>query len=125
MAVDLTTIFGPEIKVVAQPRQVHRQYAGFPGADGVTAMHMGSRGYQLVIRGRLRAATRPVLQAAIDAIEAYLCYGAADYSHDGVAYYLVVFDKFGLVTDSGGKAFHKVSTGWVTCEFIMYARALI
>jgi len=125
MTIALTTIFGNEIKIAAQARQIHREYNGFPGADGVTAMLMGSRGRQIVIRGTLRAATNILLQAGIDAIEQWLWAGATDYTALGVTYFFVVFDKFEFVTDAKGKTFHLTSEGWVTCEFKMYARALI
>ena len=125
MAIALTTIFGNEIKIAAQPRHIHREYIGFPGTDGLAAMLMGSRGYQLVIRGTLRAATNILLQAGIDAIEQWLWAGANDYTVFGITYFFVVFDKFELVTDAKGKTFHLTSKGWVTCEFKMYARALI
>jgi len=125
MAIALTVIFGSEINVTPQPRQVERQYAGFAGAEGVTAMHMGSRGYQLVISGRLRAATRAPLQAGIDAINSYCWSAAGDYSHGGITYSWVVFDKMEISRDGRGKGFHLLGSGWVTCEFTMYARALV
>jgi len=125
MATALTTIFGNEIKVFCQPRQAARQYVGFPGVHGVVATHLGTRGRQLVISGRMRAATRPLLAAAIEAIEPYLWADAADYSFAGGTYSYVVFDKFQLVPDNTGKAFHFTSEGWVTCDFVCFARLLV
>ncbi len=130
MSTSLRSIFGNEIKVVAQPRQIDRQYTGFPGAHGVIGMHLGSRGYQLVISGTLRAtgasyaAASANLQIIIDALELYLFAIAADYSHDGTTYYSVVLDRFQLLPDGEGKSFHLTSTDYVTCSFIYYARAL-
>ena len=131
MATPLRNIFGNVIKVVGQPRQIDRQYSGFPGAHGVTGMHLGSRGFQLVIAGTLGASgasyeiARTNLQTIIDAIEQYLFAPPADYSHDGTIYYYVIFDRFALLPDGQGKTFHLTSTGYVTCDYVMYARALI
>lgn len=125
MATALTAIFGNEIKVFCQPRQAARQYVGFPGVHGVVATHLGTRGRQLVINGRLRAATRPLLATAIAAIESYLWADAADYTFAGETYSHVVFDRFRLVPDNTGKAFHFTSEDWVTCDFVCYARLLI
>jgi len=131
MATALTTIFGNEIKVYSQPRQADRQYVGFPGVHGLAAMHMGSRGSQLVITGTLASSgsgyndARTNLQAVIDDIEEYLWAGAADYSFAGTTYYNVVFDKFQLTPDADGKAFHWTAEGYVTCSFVCFARILI
>lgn len=126
MATDLTTIFGSEIKVFCQPRQAARQYVGFPGVNGVVTTHLGTRGRQLVINGRLRATTRLLLATAIAAIESYLWADAADYSFAGETYSHVVFDiPIRLIPDNAGKAFHFTSEGWVTCDFVCYARLLI
>lgn len=131
MATDLTTIFGNEIKVYAQPRQAERQYVGLPGVHGLLSMHMGTRGRQLVITGRLAAAgesyaaARTSLQAVIDDIESYLWATAADYSFAGTTYEYVVYDKFQLVPDGGGKVFHWTADGYAIADFICYARSLI
>lgn len=128
---DLATIFGSAIKVGVQPRQSERQYAGFPGAHGVTTMAMGTRGRQLVITGTFYqngenyAAARAALQTAIDAIEAYLYAAAADYTYGGQTYYNVVFDKLSLVPDQQGKFFHWNAGGYVTVKFVCYGRCLI
>jgi len=123
-ATPLTNIFGTEIKVYAQPRQGQRQYAAFPGADGVVGMFMGTRGRQIVITGMLADTgsnyynARANLQATIDAIEAYQQEPEADYSFAGETYTDVVFDKFQLVPDNNGKVFYWTSDGYVTCKFV-------
>jgi len=130
MATALTTIFGTEIKVYEQPRTADRQYVGFPGVHGLLAMHMGTRGRQLVITGILASsganynAARANLKAVINSIEPYLWASAADYSFKGTVYLAVVFDRFQLQPDSAGKVFHWTSEGWVTCDFICFARSL-
>ena len=125
MATDLTTIFGSEIKVYAHPRIVHRQYSGFPGADGLTAMFLGSRGFPLVISGVVREASRPLCEAAVSSIADYLWAAAADYSFYGTTYEAVVFERIQLVPDSEGKALHLNSLGQVFCQFVCHARSLL
>ena len=131
MAIALTAIFGSNINVYVQPRMVERQYVGFTGAHGLLAMHLGTRGRQVVVSGTLRAysvvnyaAARVLLQAAIDTIEPYLWSDAADYSFYGVTYPMVVWDKFHLVPDSEGKVFHWAIPGWATCKFTAHGRSL-
>ena len=126
----LTTIFGSEVNVVQQPVQVDRQYAGFAGAHGLAAMHLGSRGRQLIIKGRLRAsganyaAARAALVVAIGTIEAWCNAGATDFIYGAETYYATVFDRFQLLARRD-KWFHFTAEGYVTCDFIMYGRCLI
>jgi len=124
MAADLTTIFGSEIKVGLQPRDIDRQYTGYPGAHGVTSMLLGTRGRQLVITGTIRAASRAACQAAVDAIESYTWAEAADYSFQGTMFLYVVFGPFRLLPDYQGKLFH-LTASHVTCQFVMYGRSLV
>ena len=125
MATPLTDIFGSEIKVTAQPRDVARQYSHFAGCDGLTAMHMGSRGHRLVVEGIVRAATRPQLRSAVLAIEAWLWAGAVDYSFAGNIYYAVLWERLELKRDGSGKSVYFSSAGWVLSRFTAYGRALI
>jgi len=131
MAIDFTTIFGNEIKLYAQPRQGDRQYVGFPGAEGLVGMQMGTRGRQLVITGRLRAAgsdysdARSNLQVIIDDIEEYQWSEAADYTFKGETYSYVVFDRFNLIPDGEGKLFHFNSVGEVFADFVCFLRIMI
>jgi hypothetical protein len=55
MSIDLTTIFGTEISVTTLQANSERTYDAFPGANGVTSMHMGRRGATLVISGTMRS----------------------------------------------------------------------
>ena len=130
MATDLTTIFGSEINVQAQPANVDRQYVGFPGGNGLLSMNLGTRGRQLVIAGTLAATgsgyadARSNLQAIIDNLESYLTAPEADYSFAGTTFLNVVFDRFQLIPDSN-KVFHYTAEGYVTCRFICYGRSLL
>ena len=129
--IDLTYIFGDEIRVFAQPRQIDRQYVGLPGSHGLLSMHMGSRGKQIIVAGTIYgsgndyAYARAVCQAWLDWIELYLYADAADYTFMDDTYYNVVFDKVELLPDSQGKAFHYTAEGYVTANFIAYLRQLI
>lgn len=125
MAIPLIDIFGTEIKVTAQPRDIARQYHHFAGANGLTAMHLGSRGHRIVINGIIRETTWPLLRAAILAIESWLYAGAFDYSFFGNTYYFVVWEKLELPVDSNGKSVYWTSQGWVLTRFTAYGRALI
>jgi len=137
MATQLIDIFNQGVSalraltVSPQPRQSDSQYTGYPGAHGVTRMHLGTRGRQLVITGRLARsgsdydAARSNLQEVIDAIEEYLWSDAADYDYKDDTYTNVVFDKFQLVPGREGKVFHFTSEGLVTADFVVYARCLI
>ena len=127
---DLTSIFGSEIVVSPQPRDIDREYTGFPGGHGVTAMHLGSRGYRFIITGRLRAtgisynAARITLGTAIRTIEQILFADAAIYTFRGETYYYIVFDKFELIPGRDGKVFHRTSS-CVTADFICQGRSLL
>lgn len=132
MATALTAIFGNEIKVALQPRAAQRQYVGFAGTHGLAALHMGSRGWGLVVTGRLRAnvggaynAGRDALVTAIQAIEQYQWLGAADYSFAGTTYYNVVFEEIRILSGAGGKQFHFTGTGDVVCDFVANLRGLL
>lgn len=131
MSTALGTIFGTEITVGFNPRDIQRQYAGFPGGHGLTAMHLGSRGHPLFIRGRLRASggsyseARSALGTAISAIEDYLFVGIDDYTWMGNIFYAVLFDKFELLGDSKGKYFRWTKEGYCVCDFIMIGRSIL
>lgn len=133
MAIDLTTIFGTEINVYAQPVRAVRQYAGFPGAHGLTSMHLGTRGYPIIVSGKIAtagidyAAARLACQAAIDSIEVYMLPGVGplDYSFFGVVFFNAVFEEFRLVPDNRGKVFHWTYEGYVTADFVAILRSLI
>ena len=127
---ELSSIFGSDINVAGQPRDVERQLTGFPGAAGITAMRLGTRGRRITVSGRIRTAgatyalARAACQAAADAIEAYCSADAANYTHLGTTYYAVVWGPFKLLADSGGRVFNWVAGGYVTASFVMYGRQL-
>ncbi len=129
---DLQTIYGPEIIVSHDTRKAVRQYDGFAGAHGVTAMHLGSRGYPIAVRGTLRVAitttykaAREVMETAILAIEQYNWAGTDTYTFKGSVFDNVLFDDAIKPTkDANGKMFF-VAGGWLICRFTARLRGLI
>lgn len=124
-------IFGNEIKVVAQPRASDRRHTAFAGAHGLTTMNLGTRGRQIVIRGRIAtsganyAAARANAEAAVAAIEAYQWTDGGDYTYMGQTFYNCIFGLFQLITDGRGRTYHYTSEGYVTVDFIAYIRELV
>ena len=126
MATYLTNVFGDEICVTAQPQIIHRQYIGYPGANGLTSMHLGTRGSQILITGRLRAEgnsyynARAALKSLIRDIEELRQpdVAAADYSFNGETFYDCAIDAFELLRDAGGKAIHFNTDKECFCDFI-------
>ncbi len=130
MSTALTSIFGSEIKVGFQPRVSQIQYTGFPGAHGLTGIRLGSRGYPIIVTGRLfgtggsYAVARADLTTWIDTIENYLWADLEVYTFGGNTFYYVVFESFKLLP-RGGKYFFFTSTGDVVCDFVCVLRSLI
>jgi len=131
MSFSLVTIFGPEIKVYSTALIVDRQYTGFPGANGLTAMWLGTRGRHVIITGRLRgtgstyALARAAVAAGIANIETWLNWGADTYTFFYEVYYNLILEKFDIVPDGQGKAFHLNANGSVTVDFVVTGRQLI
>ncbi|MFA5554907.1 MAG: hypothetical protein WCZ89_02305 [Phycisphaerae bacterium] len=125
MATALTNIFGSEICVTAQPQVAHRQFIGFPGANGLTSIHLGTRGRLISITGRLRASggtyaqARAALLAKLDAIDE-LRLPDADveaYTYHNKTYYDCLLDTFELLRDANGRAIHLNSKKECFCDF--------
>lgn len=133
MATDLTTIFGTNIKVYSQPLNIDRPYVGLAGAQGVLSMHLGTRGRQIVVTGRLGASganytlARANLQAVIDSIETWLYPGvpAADFSFFGYTYPNCVFDQLRLIPAADGKVFQFTAENYAVCDFVAHIREQI
>ena len=129
---DLTTIYGNEISVAHDTRKPLRQYSGFSGAHGATAMLLGSRGYGIVVTGTLRVAipisyaiSRSSMEFAIAVIEQYNWAAAATYTFKGSTFNNVVFnDAFKPVRDGSGKMFF-IAGGYLLCRFTARLRGLI
>ena len=130
MSTTLTSIFGSEIKVGFQPRSSQIQYTGFPGGHGLTGIRLGSRGYPIVVTGRLfgsggsYAAARTDLTNKIDAIENYLWADLETYTFEGNTFNYVVLESFKLLP-RGGKYFFLTSEDYVVCDFVAVLRSMI
>lgn len=131
MATDLTSIFGSELIVASQGKESDREFSGYAGSDGLTSMHLGSRGNAVIIRGIVRGTgagydtARADAAAKLAAIEDYFITGALDYSFKGETYLSVVWYKLEKIPDAAGKVFHFNSKGEVLVNFLVYGRCLI
>ena len=129
---DLTTIYGPAISVSRGPRKPVRQYSSFAGAHGLTAMHLGSRGYLVMIKGTIRvfipttySDARALMEGAIAMIEQYNFAGVDTYTFKGRVFSNVLFDDaFSPVVDGNGKMFY-IAGGWLVCRFTARLRGLL
>ena len=126
MSDTLTNLFGTsELVAFDKPHDIERQFAGFPGAHGVTSMFMGSRGTALVVKGTLRAESQAALQLLIRSVAALQFLDAADYSHQNYTYYSVVWGPMQLIDSSRGTPISFNSSGQYFATFIMQGRSLI
>ena len=95
-------------------------------------MHLGSRGYAIVVTGIKRvaisttyAAARSALETAIFAIGQYNWAGTDTYTFKGSTFSNVLFDDaFKPVRDGNGKMFF-VAGGWLICRFTARLRGLL
>lgn len=131
MATDLTTIFGNEIKVFAQNRQADRQFSGFAGCHGMTSMLLGSRGYNIIVKGTAvgaggsYSAARDSVVAKFASMEDYLFDEAADYEFFGETFNNVVWNRVEKIPDKNGMVYRYTAEGYVIVDFVAYGRALI
>ncbi|MGD0077031.1 MAG: hypothetical protein ABSB91_00235 [Sedimentisphaerales bacterium] len=130
MATALTTAFGFEINVSDQPRIAEIQFVGFPGAHGVTSMHLGTRGRPFKITGKL-ATTGNGFDAALANLKTWiaelelLTYSpAADYTYHGQTFSNLQFIKLDIIADGSGRQYHFTSAN-VFCNFVMHGHILI
>ncbi len=132
MATDLTSIFGNEINVLAEPRKIDRQYRSFAGANGLVSRSMGHRGRPLVVTGLLRGSSssnyntaRGSLQDIIDDIDTIMrATEEEDFSFAGQTYYDVVWDDFKIIKDSSNNYFQLTAGGACMVRFIATGRLL-
>jgi hypothetical protein len=104
MSYAFATVFGTEISVNPNLRRVETQYNGYAGANGVTGMRLGHRGYPLVVTGIVRytsstyAAARLGLLTAINSTDAtYSEDVEANWTYGSETYYNLVYDHMELV----------------------------
>lgn len=118
------TLGTTEITVDPQPYRMQRQYHGFAGANGLTALAMGSRGRVAVVTGVLRAASRALLANVRVGVEDLQLLGAADYTWLGEAFPSAVWEDFRLVPERG-RIVHRVADGTYRMKFQILLRCLV
>ena len=134
MSYAFVTVFGTGISVNPNLRRVETQYNGYAGANGVTGMRLGHRGYPLVVTGISRytsstyAAARLGLLTAINETDAaHRADVENDWTYGSEAYYNLVYDHMELVPfmspDGTAKTIHWSGT-YAWCRFIVYFRNL-
>lgn len=131
MTVSIDTLFGSEISVTPLPPVCETQYGGVAGANGVTGMRLGFRGYPIVIRGRLRTAAgltyaqaRAAMITAINAINAY-CDDAEDtWTYGSESHTATVLDRFVLLPGVRDRYYHYASNGSMYVDFIATLRSM-
>ena len=131
MSIELTTVFGNSISVSYQPKKAHRQRSAYSGANGLTDMMLGTRGYSITVTGVLYgsgdnyAAARENILSQIEGIEAYLWDAEEDYTFYNEVYRNVVLDGIELVkSGKDHKTFHRTADGYVMVIFIAHLTSL-
>ena len=131
MSTALTTVFGGQISVSFQPRRAHRLRSAFSGANGLTDMMLGTRGYPITVTGVLYgsgvdyAAARANIASQIEGIEAYLWDPEEDYTYFDETYYNVVLDRIDLIPfGNPPRVFRQTSDGYAMAQFIALLTSL-
>lgn len=123
MAIDLTTLFGNEIKVHHHPRQIQRQFTAYAGAHGMTSLAMGTRGHIIEITGTFRVygatynAAQQQMITAFENIEILTYSGAQSYTYRAATYNNAVFHNFRILQLPGGKQFAYTTEGYMIARF--------
>ena len=132
MSTDLTDIFGDEIVISGKNYGVDRQQSGNAGSDGLTDMHLGSRGYAFIVKGVLRvsgetydAAHAAMVDKIKDDIEPLLWAPADDYTFKNETFESAIWPTINFLTDNDGVMYHYTSGGDMVVNFIAYGRTLI
>jgi len=108
---------GPH-KIVQGGELLSKKRTGYAGADGIDSMIMGGRGWPVIIRGRLRAASRAALEVLISAIEDAFRWGPCTLiTDDGVNILNVELDRIDLIGTVG-------VGDYISIEYIVYGRKL-
>ena len=112
MSVTLQYALGTNDLIVGRtPRQMARSLSGYAGANGLTGMNLGTRGYQIPIALTLRAAgvtyalARAAMETQIYAVESLQSLDAAEYTYGNVTYSNCVWEKPQILPGPGGKQY--------------------
>lgn len=119
MATELSSILGNELIVGIVPPATQRTFTGYAGADGITSMNMGHRGYVVPIKGKIRvtggsyAAARANADVVILNIAALQYWNPGIYTHLGSSYYNAIFHGFRVTSEK----YRFTNVGHMTVEF--------
>lgn len=123
MSVSLTNLLGTELIVGIDPPRNQRTFDGFPGANGLTTMNHGKRGYAVPITGKIRvygasyAVARTNADAVIATMANYQDLPAADYYFGNTTYYNGIFHDFRILEETNRKAYSRNSDGYIIVKF--------
>jgi hypothetical protein len=129
---NLTSIFGNEITVYRTALQVDREYTGFAGAEGLSCMFLGTRGYGIVVTGILRANgsgssyqnARSAMADKILDLENWLVSDDRDYKFNNEYFGNVVWEKIDLIPNNRGTLFLFTANKEMIVNFVAYGRSL-
>lgn len=122
MSTTLISLLGNEIIVGIVAAAPQRTFTGFTGADGITAMNHGLRGYAVPVTGTIRvngntyALARAAADTAINNIAAMQNWAPNTYTHKGSTYYNAIFHGFRILPQ-GAKTYHYTSASQMIVAF--------
>ncbi len=127
---DLRDIFGDEIKVKVNPRRVGRNFYAFAGSHGLVSSYQGTRGYDIIVKGRLRAwgTTYDIalgyLQDVVDILEEFNADLPTDYMYRSITIYAVLFGQMKILEKSS-RSYHWTTNGEAWLDFTYKLTSLI
>jgi len=131
MSIALVDVFGVYITVSPGAYRADRQRSAFSGANGLTDMMLGLRGYPIIVTGLLYgsganyAAKRQNILSQIQAIESYFWDAEETYTFFSDTYYNVVFDKLDFPGQGNPqKMFNWTSEGYLFTAFKAFLTSL-
>ncbi len=132
MSYDLKEVFGPEISVQDGYSRYQMQYSGYAGANGLTCMNLGHRGYDMIVSGIVRGTNFNSYEAyrvsALDFINGIIHdanYKQANtWTYNDISYVDCVFDHMEIIPVWDKQYHYNPSTksGWF--RFIAYFKGL-
>lgn len=131
MSINIETVFGSEISITPFPPVCETQFSGVAGANGLTGMRLGFRGYPIIIRGKLRtsyyatyALARAAMITGLNNINAY-CDDAEDTWYYGSENHTnTVLERVTLIPDAYGRVYHYTSAGTMYVDFVAFLRSM-
>ncbi len=129
---NINTVFGDEITVNVQPRQMQVSYSGFAGAHGMTGLMHGSRGYVITVRGRLRSQSgltynlaRVDLIERMEYLEAFMAYPDQTWTYRKESYWYTRVERVVMLPGSDGRIIRYGLDGSAYATFEAVLRSLL